>query len=363
MEMGKTLEELWKSCYGCLEFVWEYYSLDISWLSWYIDHGSFRKPSNSPSERKLLQAIAWLSQLSELKNWRNGGRKWRGTVGNVWRNIGKKRDFWASKMVEDADFSKHAKELGFSHCRKWTFTNGYWNWVCLKMVKTELKMRFGNHDVPGWNVAQLMEIGYPLIRNVRGHLKLTEQAQNEARRVRKNNATAVEHHWNNIALSTLSMVIHQNSSWKPWLPNRYVRQCSTTRGLHAAGDSHHQQESGERLSRRATGASMVRKGHHLGWDVYHQRVQDFAGPSTVVSEVRFVKTGLSGSFWDRNLFWRYLLDWKSSHFFLWPFLTPWSQHWKMSSDPMPRGNGDRLASTGGCCTGSMPKKRHMKKGS
>ena len=93
MEMGKTLEELWKSCYGCLEFVWEYYSLDISWLSWYIDHGSFRKPSNSPSERKLLQAIAWLSQLSELKNWRNGGRKWRGTVGNVWRNIGKKRDF------------------------------------------------------------------------------------------------------------------------------------------------------------------------------------------------------------------------------------------------------------------------------
>lgn len=44
---------------------------------------------------------------------------------------------------------------------------------------------------------KLMEIGYPLIRNVRGHLKLTEQAQKEkeARRVRENNATAVEHHF------------------------------------------------------------------------------------------------------------------------------------------------------------------------
>ena len=74
-------------------------------------------------------------------------------------------------------------------------------------------------------------------------------------------------------------------------------------------------------------ASMVRKGHHL--------VQDFAG-STVVSEVRLVKTGLFlDLWWDRNLFWSYLLDSKSSHVFLWPFLTPWSQR-KMSADPMPQ---------------------------
>lgn len=216
MEMGKTLEELWKSCYRCLEFVWEYYSLDISWLSWYIDHGSFRKPSNSPSERKLLQAIAWLSQLyiwvEELKEW------WEKMKGNCRKCMEKyrKKGFWASKMVEDADFSKHAKELGFSHCRKWTFTHGYWNWVCLKMVKTELKMRFGLHDVPGWNVAKLMEIGYPLIRNVRGHLKLTEQAQNEASAEKQRHSCRTPF-FNNIGLSTL-MVNHQNSSWKPWLP-------------------------------------------------------------------------------------------------------------------------------------------------
>lgn len=162
------------------------------------------------------QSLGSHSYISELKNWRNGGRKWRGTVGNVWRNVWRNEGFWASKMVEDADFSKHAKELGFSHCRKWTFTHGYWNWVCLKMVKTELKMRFGLHDVPGWNVAKLMEIGYPLIRNVRGHLKLTEQAQNEASAEKQRHSCRTPF-FNNIGLSTL-MVNHQNSSWKPWLP-------------------------------------------------------------------------------------------------------------------------------------------------